>query len=518
MKFIYLFIIFIGIYNPSFSQFRDGLDFTFGDKGIVLNENFPGMGGSDQITNALLQPDGKILTISGNMIVRFLSDGKIDSSFGENGISKEKFKYKDGTDISYIVNQAFALHSDGKIVILASADGGSWTRSKFVLYRLLANGLADRSFGVDGIVSDTALNSYERDDIKVQADDKIVISGEKRGSYYKPSLIRFLNNGDFDSSFGVNGIAINPYPDMLSTTKIEIQPDGKILQLLQHYKVVRYLADGDIDSSFGTYGLATVYPFSASSSYSPSSNGLALCADGTILIAGGTTSLVSVSPFIVARLKSDGSNDLTYGSAGIAEFSWDTGKFNECRKVLPLSDGSAMLVGTVMNVVTARDNFALIKVLADGSIDNSFGDYGRILTQLNGSTVLIDEAFGVLEQTDKKIIAFGVTATPAIKGLGAMVRYLPTGKNSIREENTPTSEKFEIFPNPVSNTLNLNYPANGSAELKITDLLGRPLLKVTLPTGQSRYSTDTKEWPAGLYIYQITNNTGLVSSGKIMKQ
>ena len=93
------------------------LDSTFGNGGKVL---FDQLAGNQYVTQFTLQPDGKIIFVgvtedmngfNDMLVVRFLTDGSLDSSFNTDGIFT--FDLSGDEDECW----AIALQPDGKILI-----------------------------------------------------------------------------------------------------------------------------------------------------------------------------------------------------------------------------------------------------------------------------------------------------------------------------------------------------------------------------------------------------------------
>lgn len=109
-------IVFIVLFANLFLNAADGdLDTSFGTNGIVTTT----ISGTDIIYGAALQPDGKIVAVGlagGNFgIVRYTSNGSLDSTFGTNGIVTTDLG---GSDQAY----AAVLQPDGKIVAIGTAN------------------------------------------------------------------------------------------------------------------------------------------------------------------------------------------------------------------------------------------------------------------------------------------------------------------------------------------------------------------------------------------------------------
>ncbi len=259
---------------------RDGtLDKSFGKNGIVITAIGFIINLNDKANSLVLQDDGKIVvggTASGQFcLVRYNSDGSQDQSFNYDGIVSIPVGIldNDGRDI--------AIQNDGKILI-AGPCFVDWNWDYCVL-RFTKNGLIDTTFGKYGIlVLERTSNSAneELESIAVQADGKIILAGNTGGYHL---LMRLLDNGDFDTSFGENGIVDIFFNNDLKS--IAIQPDGKIIAVGKTYDYnkhaynfswVRYNDKGKPDCS----------KFTRISAGSDEINSFLIQPDGRILVAG----------------------------------------------------------------------------------------------------------------------------------------------------------------------------------------------------------------------------------------
>jgi Secretion system C-terminal sorting domain/PKD domain len=79
--------------------------------------------------------------------------------------------------------------------------------------------------------------------------------------------------------------------------------------------------------------------------------------------------------------------------------------------------------------------------------------------------------------------------------------------------------KFVMFPNPVSDDLNIILSENNSFEqLSITDALGRTLLNQKLLIGQTNLQFNTATWNNGIYFLQLFDSISGITSKKILIQ
>jgi uncharacterized delta-60 repeat protein len=174
-------------------------------------------------------------------------------------------------------------------------------------------------------------------------------------------------------------------------------------------------ADGMLDPSFGNGGLVvTAFPGASSQDRALS---LVVLPDGRAVAAGYTNLNLAQTDMAVARYLSSGELDTTFGGDGqvTIPFPQTGGSYSTAEEVLLQADGRLVLVGSTLS--DFGGSFALARLMADGSLDPSFGSGGRV-------TVPADEAAKAgLLQPDGRIIAMGSGANGSI----VVARYNPDG-------------------------------------------------------------------------------------------
>jgi uncharacterized delta-60 repeat protein len=208
------------------------LDPTFGDNGYAsIQSTFYGFSAAMAVQN-----DGRIL-IGGFVygpsiskqdvgLVRFLPDGKPDSSFGINGIVLTS------PDTNEAELNSIALQADGKILAAGTSDTG--TGPHFLLIRYLPNGTVDSSFGLNGIVrTNFSNNECRASEVLVQNDTKIYAVGYAQPASPNQSKVfaiaRYHSNGTLDSTFGVYGKDTSRVDYSSAALAATIAPDLKVI-------------------------------------------------------------------------------------------------------------------------------------------------------------------------------------------------------------------------------------------------------------------------------------------------
>ncbi|MFN6440948.1 MAG: DUF4347 domain-containing protein [Nostoc sp. DedSLP01] len=381
------------------------LDTTFGVGGKVITD----IGGSDTAYGVAVQADGKIVVIgesynsNGNFAVaRYNPDGSLDSSFGNGG--KAIADFANQTDKPYSVT----IQPDGKILIAGITYNGNQTDAALIRYN--PNGSLDTTFGTGGkVVTNFEGKNEWIKSVAVQSDGKIIVGG-----YLNPNdgtlnndflLIRYNSDGSLDTSFGNGGRVLTSMSDgQDGIASILIQPDGKIVVTggvmvngSNNFILARYNSNGSIDTNFGSSGkVITDFPGTHDFGYS-----VALGSDGKIVVAGGTGDIGLNGNFALTRYNSDGTLDANFGNGG--KVVTDLGGNDVGLSLAILQDGKIVVSGFAENANANRD-FALVAYNSNGSLDTSFGDSGKVITPVNGSSF---QETRVAVQSDGKIVVTG---------------------------------------------------------------------------------------------------------------
>ncbi|MFD4509682.1 calcium-binding protein [Streptomyces sp. NPDC058457] len=216
-------------YNP------DGtLDQSFGGDGKVTTA----LGSSSQeggdVRALAVQPDGKVV-VAGEVgttrfdfvLVRYNTDGSLDTGFGTNGIQRTDFGDYDSAE-------ALAVQPDGRIVAAGSSGG------RTALARYNPDGTPDPAFGGNGQVVTPGAGA---EDMKLQSDGRIVVAGTGPGGF---TVLRYNTDGGLDSGFGNGGRVATSFGGNEAAHGVAVQPDGRIVAVGQggpgtDFALARYL-------------------------------------------------------------------------------------------------------------------------------------------------------------------------------------------------------------------------------------------------------------------------------------
>jgi uncharacterized delta-60 repeat protein len=163
-------------------------------------------------------------------------------------------------------------------------------------------------------------------------------------------------------------------------------------------------APGDLDVSFDEDGRVTTDFFGGTDG----ANAVVLQRNGKIVAAGSAfDSLDSNRDFALARYNRDGSLDHTFGDGGkvTTDLSGNSGTlFSETANAVRLQrDGRIVVAGGAFNPDTSLGSFAVLRYTQHGDLDPTFGGAGFVLTSFDANARANDLAV----QSDGKLVVAG---------------------------------------------------------------------------------------------------------------
>jgi uncharacterized delta-60 repeat protein len=184
---------------------------------------------------------------------------------------------------------------------------------------------------------------------------------------------------------------------------VAVQPDGKIVVAgsssngaNDDIALVRYNTDGTLDTTFNITGKVTT-PIGSGFDEGLS---LVIQSNGKIIVAGYTFNGTN-DDFALVRYNTDGSLDTTFNGTGIV--TTPIGSGDDLGIAVALQADGKIVVGGFSNN-GMRNDFALARYKADGSLDTTFNTTGKVITSIG---VLDDQTRSVAVQPDGKIVAAG---------------------------------------------------------------------------------------------------------------
>lgn len=416
-------------------QAQQTLDPTFGTDGVVNTALDPGYDGAYAMA---LQTDGKIVITgpSGTpgslnvLVARYSTDGLLDAGFGTNGVAIFNIN---GDDYGY----AIALQDDGKVLVAGSTKTGT-NNDMLVLRLLSDGMPDTSFGPAGVVTLDGGSTNDKVNAIAVRPDGHIVIGGNATTAGKECFYLAQINaDGTLDDSFGTSGEVKHLVgTDNCQLNALSLLDDGRIVAAgssfatatQYDFAVCRYMADGSFDTSFNTTGKAVI----AASTTNDNGYGVAVQTDGDIVV-GGVQNSTSTSAAIVtlARSNADGTLDDAFGTDGLAHL-FTGGNPTRAAQVIIQPDGAILACGTASPAANERDSY-LCRLTSDGVADASFGVNGELIF---GEVNLYRETPCMVLQPDGKVIVGGIDAGGGVVNT-LLLRYGSAMTTSISERSTP---------------------------------------------------------------------------------
>jgi uncharacterized delta-60 repeat protein len=370
-------------------------------------------GGGEAGTSVALQPDGKIVVAGEGtkeekrhiLVARFEPDGGLDLSYGlGTGASRPEFEGEQTA-------AAVAVQPSGRIV----AGGGSLSiiaSTLFVTRLLSPQGSTDTSFAGGAGFLNPEFGLGFANAIALEPNGGIVMAGSSKTAVTNPPrflVVKLTPEGTLDTSYGQGTGASRPvFASRDSGTAVALQPDGEIVEAgtsqaegaqttSTDFMVTRYENPAGL--------LDTTFDQSAQRALidfgaQDSATAVAVQPDGKIVVAGSTRSNES-SDFAVARLLPDGTPDNSFGVGG--KVTIDFGGDDTASAMALQPDGRIVLAGTHA-VGTAKD-IAVARLQPGGTLDTTFGNGGKKVLDFGGQ----EEARAIALRADGRIVLAGTT-------------------------------------------------------------------------------------------------------------
>jgi uncharacterized delta-60 repeat protein len=217
--------------------------------------------------------------------------------------------------------------------------------------------------------------------VALHGDGRIVVAGYTTDESKKQCALACLKaNGSLDTSFNGTGKVVTTFggDGDAEGQGVAAQSDGKTVVVgyatvggVQQFAVERYKTDGALDTSFGGTGrVLTAVGISGSNAA-----GVALQKDGKIVVAGyAVNNSGRVYDFACLRYNADGSLDQSFGDHGKVTTDVGDGKATS----LAVQDNKIIVAGSAYD--GDNNEFAVVRYNASGKLDTSFNSAGSVLT------------------------------------------------------------------------------------------------------------------------------------------
>jgi uncharacterized delta-60 repeat protein len=339
--------------------------------------------------------------------------GTLDPSFGAGGLVAPIFGLTYGEAVDAV---AVKLDASSRIVVAGGFIAGA---RSCVVARFLPDGSRDSSFGANGIVRySVGQHVCWFNDVAIQSDGKLIAVGAIDGTTNasRAIIIRFLDDGTVDPTFGDGGSVLFDPPAVTSLIAVAIDANDRIIvvggtgQRDSRFLTQRYLANGVPDAAFGSGGSAE----DVFDSGTDVAVDLSLDSDGRLLVAGDVMPAMGTWDLGIAAYSTAGSRDPAYGANGLVTVGF--GEDVSIAGITKDPQGRAVVVGGSQN------GAVLTRLGADGSLDMTFGTGGKV-TETDHPGV----GYGAVATSGDAILVVGTDVVAQMNFVVAVARYTSSG-------------------------------------------------------------------------------------------
>lgn len=441
--------------------------------------------------------------ISNTFLLRYNVNGTLDSSFGSNGIITIPI-IEVGGEVGDRFNQLMNT-SDNKLLMINSTYPSSYEDSYISqVIKVNLDGTLDVNYGTNG----RYLNSLEYGlaviGVKKSPVDDLIIVGYNvfvnDESEQNITILKITAQGQLDTTFGIDGYITLPYNNEIFIPTLAQIKDEYVYMLFSDDVSNQYIskfntATLSYDMSFGQNGqIAMNSGYLEMDSFYIDENSNDLYVSG-----GRQLDSNNLENEVIVKKFTEGVLDLSFANNGVATFG-----------VLPGIDGKSITksIARFGDKMLIRGDYItwnagsyekpfLAQINMDGSLDDSFGNNGIIITELFNKT---SSVFDYIYNEDS-IITCGYC--PSIDGYysqrSCLVKYLKSSNlNSTEFQN----QNFSFYPNPVQDVVNFKTDIN-ILSIDIYDYSGRLVGKYQ----SENNSINVAELRSGLYIAAVNSST-----------
>lgn len=192
-------------------------------------------------------------------------------------------------------------------------------------------------------------------------------------------------------------------------------------------------SEGDLDKAFGSEGkIVTSLLVPGFETSNSELKAMAVQDDGKIIAVGNNnyftfTLTNTYNDFVLTRYNGDGTLDLSFRGGKVISDISGGGDFANAIAIQP--DGKIVVAG--FSIIEQQNVFAVARYNGDGSLDQSFGQRGRVFTEFSEMDA---QARAVSIQSEGKIVVVGTASKtglnpcePGIIGSLALVHYNSDG-------------------------------------------------------------------------------------------
>jgi uncharacterized delta-60 repeat protein len=398
LAFFFMLTLLLGtaVIHSLVAQFDD----SFGTGGIVTTSGF------NTAVRMAVQDDGKIVVAAqSGTLLRYLANGVLDDTFGTNGIAEMEITddWRNTLYISDLIVTDFIVLSSGKLLVVGYTTTGDFTMNTpdIIVIRYLSDGTVDTTFAHNGLARIHVNGVDHAYAVVERADGKLIVVGDSRIQFNDPSpvVLRLLENGSIDPTFGTNGATQTLIGTLGNLFHVTLQSDNKIVASgtaiiggKPNAFVIRYTEAGTVDTTFSGDGYASLNL----GTNNTLGYDVALVNNQELLLSG-TFNNGSDNDLFLAKLDSSGNLVTTFGVNGVA--TADFGNMNTYRGEMIIDSlNRAVVTGT------SDSHIYVARYSSSGALDTSFETNGFLSIPISTSSSGMDVR---VQPADNKVLVLG---------------------------------------------------------------------------------------------------------------
>lgn len=465
------------------------LDNNFANNGLSIIDI---SGVNEYCKKVLLDKEGNIILggYGGNygeyfyILVKYDSNGVLDTNFGNNGIVKSNLNNLDNTRKEQ--HMSFDIDSNNNIILVTSYYKDTNNAYDIILEKYNSNGVLETTFGDNGIVTNDLLsvNEYSRS-IILDSNDNILIGGFSTTNFSDFLLVKYNSNGTLDNTFGIldntfgtsrKGFVTSDFSSSIDRgTCFAFDSLNNIIMAgntgfypNQSFVIAKYNHNGELDANFGTNGRKII-----EFGITLEDNAIDLLIDSNDNIIIGGYSVTSAMPdfksnFYLAKLNSNGELDANFGTDGIiTKTIRDENKINS----IVLDKNNKIIIAGEIKSTNENSDIVLLRYDNNGVLDTTFGSNGYIFTDINNkddlaSSIVLDSnnriivAGNTLNETNDFILLRYIADVPSSESTNNVINTFVSNIMPVKGRISQNGGNFSLMRRVFQNTPKNNHPNN----------------------------------------------------------
>ncbi|MFT3789376.1 MAG: hypothetical protein QM770_24885 [Tepidisphaeraceae bacterium] len=412
-------------------------DTTFGTGGSKL---YDAIGGNSltavkQLSGGGYEAVARGVPSGGASIMRLLSNGQIDTSYGTNGM----VQLQDWPAPDYYVNDIVRDNAGRLVVAVRSLSTDSNIRGRVSLVRWNLDGTRDATFGTGGQLIDTTTSNLQAWRLLAQPSGRILVVAKADSITTQPFdfvLLAFNDNGTRNQSLGSTWLTQVDFPSRrVEPRGLFVNSAGAVVvagltlndlnAAVAPVAVAKFTTLGGLDPTFGGgTGMVTQSMLTTGQTVEPGLQSFAMDSADRILAIGSNQQVLADQRVTVARITATGTLDTTFDSDGVIVVPNPTGTLQRSGFGIIADASNKPVLATYEIARSAMENArdaGVQRLTTSGGADTTWNATGaptvialagNIRTDAISATTLADGSVVTLARADGQT-AFALTHTLA---------------------------------------------------------------------------------------------------------